>query len=291
MNIILSISGGMGKSVIATAVCRAIRNNYPSCKLYVITGYPEVFSNIDSVDMAFHHGGEHYFYSKYIEGQECKIFANEPYLVTEHIQGKEHLIETWCKMNNIVYNGEPIEININSREEMFYHNKYNIDKEVMIIQTHGGGQNQEVKYSWARDMPSYVVEQVIEHFKDKYLILHVRRDDQLPFSNTMPIHDAYKGLAYLIKISSKRLLIDSCCQHIAAALKKKSTVLWISNRPNVFGYSIHHNILASMETKKPDLRHSLFTKYNIGGALHEYPYQNEKDMFNVNEIIDSINKQ
>lgn len=290
MNIILSINGGLGKSIVATAVCSAIKNNYPSCKLYVITGYPDVFSNVDSVDMAFPHNGEHYFYSKYIENQEYKIFANEPYLVTEHIQGKEHLIETWCKMNGIAYNGEGLEVNINDREEMYFQNKYTFDKELMILQTHGGG-NQEVKYSWSRDMPNYLINKIIERYKDKYTILHIRREDQFGYNFTTPIHETYKGIASLIRRSSKRVLIDSFCQHLSCALNKKATVLWISNKPNVFGYSMHDNILANDETQKPDLRNALFTKYNIGGALMEYPYKNETDIFDVEKVFDSIDRQ
>jgi uncharacterized phage-like protein YoqJ len=45
MNIIFTIQGGLGKSVVGTAVCKAIKKKYPSCKLIVLTGYPEVFTN------------------------------------------------------------------------------------------------------------------------------------------------------------------------------------------------------------------------------------------------------
>ena len=290
MNIILSINGGLGKSVMATAVCRAIRNNYPNCQLYVITGYPEVFSNLSSVDMAFAHNQEHYFYTKYVENKEVKIFANEPYLVTEHIFSKEHLIETWCNMNGIVYSGEMPEIDINERENLFYTNKYPSDKEIMIIQTNGGGQT-DIKYSWSRDMPFHVVQYVINEFSNKYNILHVRREDQIGYENTTPIHESYKGVASLIRRSKKRLFIDSFCQHTAMALGMKSTVLWIGNNPKVFGYSLHHNIVANKETKKPDLRHAVFTKYNIGGALIEFPYNNESEIFNLDSIVESIINQ
>lgn len=290
MNIIFSINGGMGKSVMATAVCRAIRNNYPNCKLYVITGYPDVFSNLSSVDMAFAHNQEQYFYTKYIENKEVKIFANEPYLVTEHILNKEHLIETWCKMNGISYNGETPEIDINERENLFYMNKYPSEKEIMIIQTNGGGQT-DIKYSWSRDMPYLVVQSIINEFYSRYNIFHVRREDQLAFENTTPIHESYKGVASLIRRSKKRLFIDSFCQHTAMALGMKSTVLWITNSPNVFGYSLHDNIIANKETKKPDLRHAVFTKYNIGGALIEFPYNHEKEIFNIDSIVESLINQ
>lgn len=292
MNIIMTINGGMGKSVFATAVCRAIKRWHPNSKLIVVTGYPDVFSGLDSVDMAFHHGQEAYFYQKYIENQEVMVFAQEPYMVTEHIQSAEHIIESWCRLVGVPYSGEMPEVFINQRERLFYQNKYSFPKETMILQTNGGGAGpNELKYSWARDMPAIIVEAIIREFSNNYQILHIRKEEQIPFEGTTPIQENYKGIAYLIERSSKRVLIDSVCQHIAAALGKKSTVLWVANKPNVFGYSLHDNIVANPETIKPDLRNSFLGKYNIGGAINEFPYRNEKEIFNIDRIIESINQQ
>jgi hypothetical protein len=288
MNIIFTIQGGLGKSVVGTAVCKAIKKKYPNCQLIVLTGYPEVFTNNKEVDMAFGLGQEAYFYTKYICGQEVKIFGNDPYQITEHILNEEHLIETWCKMYGLEYNGEMPSVELNERERVFYFNKYQYEKPIFILQTHGGAPQQESKYSWARDMPRNVINAVIEEFKNQYTILHVKREDQFGFEHTTPIQETFKGVACLVQRSEKRLLIDSFCQHTAAALNKHSSVLWICNRPNVFGYPIHDNITANPETEKPDLRFSVFNKYNIVGALHEFPYKTETDIFNVDRIIQSV---
>jgi len=290
MNIIISIQGGMGKSVMATAFCRAVRKQYPNSKLIVQTGYPDVFSNNPIVDMVFSHGQETYFYNKYIEGKEVKIFANEPYFVTEHILYKEHVIETFCKMNGIAYNGELPEVYVNERESNFYANKYVSDKPIMLLQTNGGGQT-DLKYSWARDMPRNVVLSVIEEFRSKYQIFHIRREDQFGYDHTIPVHDSFKAIASLILRSQKRVFIDSVCQHTAAALGKQSTVLWICNRPNVFGYAMHDNIKANPENGTPDLKYSVMQRYNIVGAPNEFPYLSENDIFSVDRVISSIVNQ
>jgi hypothetical protein len=290
MNIIVSIQGGIGKSVFSTAFLKATRKQYPNAKIIVLTGYPEVFSNNPIVDMVFNHGQETYFYQKYIENQEVMVFANEPYLVTEHIQQKEHIIQTLCRMNQVPYNGEIPEIYINEREFQFYHNKYQAEKPIMILQTNGGGQ-QDIKYSWARDMPRNVANAVIEEFKSQYTIYHIRREDQLSYNHVIPIHESFKGIACLIARSEKRVLIDSFCQHTAFALGKKSTVLWIANSPRVFGYSLHDNILANPENGKGDLKFSLFSKYTITGMLNEFPYLSENDIFDVHRVIESIKNQ
>lgn len=299
MNVIFSIQGGIGKSVMATAVCKAVKNNFPDSNLIVVTGYPEVFINNPHVNMVFSHGQESYFYTKYVEGQDVKIMANEPYNITEHILFKEHVIETWCKMNGLVYSGEQPEININQREMTYFMNKYNIEKPIMILQTNGGAPTQEtaqmnplaVKYSWARDMPKYVAEAIIETFHKQYQIFHLRREDQFSYENTTHFSDSFKAVAHMILRSEKRVLIDSFAQHTSAALQKPSTVLWIANKPNVFGYNIHDNITANPETGKPDLRFSFLSKYNITGAPNEFPYQDERDMFDVDRIIESVMNQ
>jgi hypothetical protein len=49
--------------------------------------------------------------------------------------------------------------------------------------------------------------------------------------------------------------------------------------------------LAAPFTVKPDLKASVFNKYNIMGLLEEFPYNNEEEIFNADEIIESIRKQ
>ena len=145
-----------------------------------------------------------------------------------------------------------------------------------------------MKYSWARDLPTSVSLKVIEEFKNDFTIVHIRRDDQTSFENTIPITDNFRSMAVLIDMSSKRLLIDSFGQHTAAALGLKSTVCWIANKPEIFGYQLHDNIISEPFTVKPDLRKSYLQKFNIGGDLNEFPYNNENEVFNINKIINSI---
>jgi hypothetical protein len=291
MNIIFTINGGIGKSVAATAVAKAIKKKYSNATLIVLTGYPEVFTNSKDVDMAFAFGQEAYFYSKYVENKDVIIMANEPYNVTEHILCKEHLIESWCKMYDIPYNGEQPEVIINERERMFYKQKYSSDKPIMLLQTNGGAAGQELKYSWARDIPKHIVEKVISTFAGEYNIIHARREDQPSFENTFSVTDNFKGMSVLCEMSEKRFFMDSFLQHTAAALNKPSTVCWVTNTPDVFGYKIHNNIQANEFTSKPDLKGSVFNKFNIIGLLEEFPYNNEFEIFNSEEIIESIKKQ
>jgi len=288
MNIIFTIQGGLGKSIIATAVCKAFKKKYPTSTLIVVSAYPDVFSNLSFVDRVFAFGEETYFYSKYIENQEVLLCNADPYAFTPYILGKEHIIKTWCNIYGLEFDNETIEVSINARELAFYTNKYASDKPIMVIQTNGGAPQQEAKYSWARDIPNHIVQQVINEFHNEYKIYHIRRDDQFSFENTTPLTDTFKAVASVIAMSKKRLFMDSFAQHTAAALGLRSSVLWIINKPEVLGYDSHINILANPETIKPDLRHSFLNKYNITGVLNEFPYQNEIEIFNIDQILESL---
>ena len=290
MNIVFQINGGIGKCVMATAVCEAIKKQYPDSKLIVVSGYADVFLNNPFVDRAFNYGGFSYFYEEYIENKEFKILAHDPYLQTEHVMQNEHLIKTWCEMFGITYNGEQPKIYLTDRESKFFEHKFTSDRPILLLQTNGGAQT-DMKYSWARDIPFKVANEIVQTYKSEYNVVHIRREDQVNFEGTFPVTDSFRALCVLISMSTKRLFMDSFAQHVAAGMNLPSTVLWVANKPEVFGYNIHTNINANPFTANPELRNAYLGKFNIGGDLIEFPYLSEDDIFNVNDVITSINNQ
>jgi hypothetical protein len=289
MNIIFQINGGIGKCILATAVCKAIKKKYPESNLIVVSGYPDVFLNNKEVHRSYVFNGLSYFYDEYIDGKDFLIFANDPYLETGHIRQDEHLLKTWCEMFGLEYDGETPSINLTTREVKYFQNKFATEKPIMLLQTSGGAQTDH-KYSWARDLPSTVVVKVIEYFKNDYTIVHIRREDQLSYNDTISITDTFRALCVLLTMSTKRLLIDSFAQHAAAALELPATVCWVSNKPEVFGYDLHDNISANKFTNKPELRNAYLSKFNIAGELIEFPYNSEDEIFNTEAVIESLSK-
>jgi hypothetical protein len=142
-----------------------------------------------------------------------------------------------------------------------------------------------------RDIPMVVAEKVVEHFKDKYNIVHLRRQDQLALNNTIPLTTSIRDLVVFMSMSSKRLFMDSFAQHLASSMELKSTVLWIGNSPNVFGYDFNDNIVRNDFTKAPEMRNSFLQEFNIGGEPIEFPYHSENEIFNVDKIIASLEKE
>jgi len=90
----------------------------------------------------------------------------------------------------------------------------------------------------------------------------------------------------ILLASEKRLLIDSSLQHAAAALRLESTVLWVGTSPNVFGYNLHKNIIATLpnSVKLPD---SYLFDYDFNGTTHECPMF-DNDIFDLNLIVESL---
>jgi hypothetical protein len=115
--------------------------------------------------------------------------------------------------------------------------------------------------------------------EDGYRLDNVERIDK-KLSNT--------ELFAILIASKKRILIDSCLQHAAAAFKIPSTVLWIGTSPTVFGYDIHKNIKAKFPKRANQLIGSYLFDYQFENNAHECPYVDVKDIFNMDDIFANV---
>lgn len=285
---IFNINGGIGKCIAATAVVKGIKENYPDHELIVVSGYPDVFINNPNVDKSYAYSQVNYFYPDHIEGNEVIVLSGDPYNETEFIRQDTHVIAIWYRMAGMEYKGQQPELFLSEREIQYNLSKIQSDKPLFFMQTNGGADNQQNKYSWARDIPTGVVSKIIEHYAPKYNIVHIRRQDQIGYNGTSILNDDFRSVASLLTFSNKRLFMDSFAQHTAAALNLPSTVLWIANKPEVFGYGLHNNILANPETRKPELKTSFLHKYDISGNPLQFPYNNEDEIFDVDKIIEAL---
>ena len=286
-NVIFQINGGIGKCIAATAVCSAIKKKYNDYDLIVLSGYPEVFLNNPNVKKSLAFQNISYFYQDYIENNSIELFFHDPYMTTDFIKEEKHLIEIWCELFGLTYQGEFPQIFMTQREIESFQKQINVDKPIMLLHTNGGGDTNR-KYSWARDLPTSVVAKVVEEFKDKYAIFHVKREDQLGYPGTFAVTGNFRFIIAVAMLSQKRLVIDSFMQHAFAALKLPSVACWIVNKPKVFGYDLHTHIFANDYTTTPELRNSVFSQFNISGEELEFPYNNETEIFNTDDIIAAL---
>jgi len=292
MNIIFQIDGGLGKSIMATAMVKVIKKRYKNANIIVVSAYPDVFLNNPHIFEVHHPNQVNGLYLKFIKDQKCKIFAAEPYRDTDFMTLKPiSLFDTWCKIFGLRYNGEQPEIYLTQPEIDYFAPYYKTDKPILAIQPNGGPAGLGYQYAWTRDIPEPNMLEIIEHYKNDYSIIHIKREDQKVYEGTMQALDGYRSIAILLQLSDKRLLIDSFAQHLAAALNKKSTVCWINTKPEIFGYKLHDNIRATAFTKEPTLTQAIYEPFGLSEDISSIPYNDLTEIFDTNKIIESINNQ
>lgn len=287
-NVIFQIDGGLGKSVMATAVLKVIKKEYKKANIIVITGFPDVFIGNPNANKVLNPSQVANFYKQYIENKETKVFISDPYLTSDFITESAHLLKIWCDMYGLTYNGELPEIFLSKGEKEYFMPFYKIDKPIMAIQPNGGAIGQPLKYSWTRDLPVSLVNEVISQFKNDYAILHIKRDDQLMYENTIGALDGWRSIAIMLTISAKRLLIDSSFMHISTALGLPSVVGWIGTNPKVFGYDLHTNIVANEPTIEINVESNSYSKQSLYEDISTFPYDNFTEVFDTQSIINAL---
>lgn len=288
--IIFSISGGAGKNILATAVVKAMKSQYPDMNIVVLTAWKEAWMYNPYVYRTYNFQNTPYFYDNYIKGKNVKIFSLEPYQTEEYILKKEHLINTWCKLLSIQFNGEQPELFFNKREVEFVQNNIVRNEPIFVFQTNGGADVNN-KYSWVRDIPITIAQQVAEAFRGEVRLIHLRKDEQLPMQDVEQFKGSLREMFILIRESKYRLFIDSVAQHASSALGKKATVCWVKNSPEVLGYSIHDNIVTDASEDLNTHDFSLLEPYDIAGQIPQCPFKEDAQLFNVPEIVASVRSQ
>jgi len=287
------VQGGFGKHIAATAVAKCIKNNHPSRELILTAVYTEIYQNLPFVDRVYQLGNTSYYYQTYVEDMDSLIFANEPYFTTDHVNKKLPLIQTWSKMYGLKYKGEMPQITFNHLQKKiakdFWTGRAN-GKPIMVIQTNGGLLNEQRPYLWARDMPIALAQKLVDHYEKDYHIFQITKPAGEVLDGVEVIKDPMSNmeLVSVLLQSEKRILIDSCMQHAAAALKMPSVVLWNGTSPKVFGWDMHTNIQARKPAKFK-LPNSVFFDFDFIGVEAEYPYVDEdEEIFDFDKIIEAV---
>ena len=292
--LIFNPEGGLGKIIASTAVTRNIKAAYPERKIIVVTPWPEVYLNNPDVYRVFRSGVIPYFYNDYIKGRDTIVLKGEPYFQTGHLYNNQVLAQSWCETHSIKWDG-------NNTPGLFYtpaevervSDQFSRSKPALLLQTNGGQfYDNDIGYCWTRDIPSTQAQILVDNLKDQYHIFHVSRPTCPKLHGVEEVQEIDKRTLMLLPgVVQKRILIDSCLQHAAAAFDVESSVLWVGTSPDVFGYDIHKNIKPAVEPIKGQNTagiDSFLFDYDFNGPEHEFPYP-QSDIFNLQDIFDSVN--
>lgn len=287
--IVWHIEGGLGKNVAATSLLKSLKEKYPDRKIIVVASYPDIFINNPHIYRVYRAGNTQYFYDDFIKDKDTLIFRHEPYYESNHIHKRKHLISNWCELLNIEYDNQTPELNLNFVQQRNGF-KWQREKPILLIQTNGGPLNNDLIYSWTRDIPFDISLKIAEKYSDEYHIIQICRPSSRKIPNVEVLDQEMSNidLFTLLFFTTKRILIDSCLQHAAAAFNLESSVLWIGTSPKVFGYSIHNNIIANPPSGNIKHPNSYLFDYAFDGLAFECPYYSIEEMFDVDKLLEKI---
>ena len=283
------IEGGLGKNIAATALLPDIAKQYKTRKIVVVASYPEVFLNHPDVHRVYRVGMTAYFYEDYILNKDTLVFRNEPYFQTGHILKQKHLVQNWAELLGVSYKKQLPNLHMNMMQKKLT-NVWQRPKPILLIQTNGGlFQGQALDYAWTRDMPIELANYIVDKVGKNYHVMQITRENspQIPGAEIINYPMSNMELFGLVAASEKRFLIDSCLQHAAAALNLPSTIFWVGTSPENFGYEMHTNIKSLPPKGQTKMIDSYLFDYSFDGQLHECPYQDLSEMFDM-DAVDKI---
>jgi hypothetical protein len=283
------IEGGLGKNIAATALLPDIAKQYKTRKIVVVASYPEVFLNHPDVHRVYRVGMTAYFYEDYILNKDTLVFRHEPYFQTGHILKQKHLVQNWAELLGVSYKKQLPNLHMNMMQKKLT-NVWQRQKPILLIQTNGGlFQGQALDYAWTRDMPIELANYIVDKVGKNYHVMQITRENspQIPGAEIINYPMSNMELFGLVAASEKRFLIDSCLQHAAAALNLPSTIFWVGTSPENFGYEMHTNIKSLPPKGQTKMIDSYLFDYSFDGQLHECPYQDLSEMFDM-DAVDKI---
>jgi hypothetical protein len=300
-NYVINISGGAGKNLLFSSVAKNVKESFPNHELVVVSPYPELLINNPVFYRVYRAGSAPYLKEDFLSGEGCIASSIEPYGDGAFLLEREHITQTWSRLLNSTPNLLKPDLFLTFREIQAAKNQLFTDifnlaggKPIAVIQPFGGPTGQQFGYNWNRDIPPSQADKLVNILiNEGYFVVQVARQDQIAASGAYKFSGSLREIACLLQLADKRILIDSFCQHAAAALNLPSTVLWITNSPKVFGHPIHKNIKPSNKAlENSNFYHqidSVFQDHNWDGSWnHYYPFEDD-NIFNLDEVVDSLN--
>ena len=284
------IQGGLGKNVAATALVKSIKKTHPDRKLIIVCSWPQVFLNNPNIDRVYNANNIPHFYEDYIEGKDIIVCNQEPYNQTGHVTKQQHVLKSWCELLGIEYTNQQPQLFYNYAEQKKFQHQPS-PKPVLLIHTGGGPTDDEVEYNWTRDIPMEFASSIVDKYSLTHNIIQITRPNGyiLTHPSVKVINSPMTNLNLfsLLQNSSKRILIDSCLQHAAAAMNLSSTVLWIGTSPTLFGYNQHQNIIAGLNKRANQLIDSSLFDYQFAQNEYQCPYMDVEEIFSQ-EVLNKI---
>ena len=250
--IALMVPGGIGKSIMATAVVRNLAKAHPNAKLLVVSGYPEIFAQNPRVHRVWNFANPLHFYDDWCADGRTQVLNVEPYLHPDFVGRRRHLVQIWCEQAGVACDRVEGELHLTPNELAAAKAFAGTEKPVLLMQAFGGLVPKEAtlpafleaeRMQQRRGLPADIAGHVVAALKEKHKVLFVKHPNQPGIEGTTAVSANPRQLLALIPYASKMLLIDSFLQHAAAAINKPAVVCWAGTSPVALGYELHTNLV------------------------------------------------
>ena len=301
-NLVLIVSGGIGRNIMATAVVRNLKRAYPKKNIIVLAGCPDIFLKNPNVRRVINIGQPSFFYEDFILRSKSIVLNVEPYQSFNYLYKHKHFVECWCEMIGISCKDVYPEIYFSENEQrmaQLYLDKF--DREMVLIQHIGGkipkdkSEKEDITSKsgmYKRSLPNKVTQKLAKGLIDRgFMVGSVQHENQFCPSQAEKIQFPIRAILALIPHVAEVISIDSFVQHGTAAFKKKSLVLWGGTNPKVLGYP--HNLNLTRKVCDNPMCHrpnSYLFDIEPTGFMWDCPFNDKCMEYSAEEILKSFDE-
>jgi hypothetical protein len=302
-NLILIVTGGIGRNIMATAVVRNLKAAYPSKRLVVVCGYPDIFLQNPHIYRVFNASNPVYFYEDFIKDSESVVLNVEPYQHPDFLYKRKHFVECWCEMLGIECDNVFPEMFYTDNELMLAEaHMAMFDKDLVMCQFEGGkipeGKDDKSRIiarnaMYRRSLPSGVQTKIVDALNlMNYRVGVVAHENQyLPGCCDRVFYQSPRAVIALIPFTKQIICIDSFLLHGAAVFKKPAIALWAGTSPVTLGYPNHTNLRRSVcDTPECHRPNSYLFDITPTGYAWECPVNNVCCDYSDTEVMAEFSK-
>jgi ADP-heptose:LPS heptosyltransferase len=298
----LSVHGGIGRNIMATAVIENMKKAYPALDIYVVAGCPEVFLRSPHVKRVHDLSHPAYLYNDYVLDKKALLLQVEPYQHYSYAHKEKHFTQCWCEMMNIPYVTKEPKIYFNiSEQEMAKDYLKKFDRRMVLLQHQGGKipQKKEKKEKliaqagmYKRNLPENVTQKVVDGLIAMgYMVGSVGHENQFLPKGAEPIKFPIRAICALIPYVEAVISIDSFLLHGAACFKDQVPVmaLWGGTDPNVLGYEWHTNCVRKVcDTPMCHRPNSYLYDFEETGFMWDCPHNDICMNYEADQILEQF---
>lgn len=281
MDCLITIEGGLGKSVMFTALLPELKTKYDN--IYVVSPYVDVFKCCKDVTECFPFGQP--IYEDIVLDENVDLLWYEPYSNSKFIRKQEHLFNAWREAFSMPVSNEnePAIIHQTLDVKSTYPEivkdaelvATQLNNDFIIVQFNGGQSPIAMAqdYNWQNEPLKrnyFKAQELVNLYKEKHpstTIIHYALKNEPTLENTIKIEKPYLEYCELSKKAKAIICTDSSLQHLVTGNCPNVTVIWGETRPEHFGYAENNNICAkNVRNSQP-----YFKPLGVSPAIIKFP--------------------